>query len=229
MRRRGSAPAAPPALRARTRSTGLSPGRAAVRRPRAVPHTSAAAAAQAPGWGARSACAFEGREGPGRLRRSVDDQGGEKCRPRVGGHAGRAGRVQCPLHGREPARRDQPDAACAQHGVQHGGFSGPLAKGAVRSVSVEMMLELVENCFRVSLVEDQDSVEEFAPDGADEAFGDGVGPRRPYGRLDDRDVEGGEDGVEGGGELGSRSWMRNRNRWPASSRSMVRLRACWVS
>src|SRR4051812_26826787 len=65
-----------------------------------------------------------------------------------------------------------------------------------------MVLELVENCFRVSLVEDQDSVEEFAPDGADEAFGDGVGPRRPYGRLDDRDVEGGEDGVEGGGELG---------------------------
>ena len=29
--------------------------------------------------------------------------------------------------------------------------------------------------------------------------------------------------------LASRSRMRNRNRCPASSRSMVRLRACWVS
>ena len=54
----------------------------------------------------------------------------------------------------------------------------------------------------MSLVDDQDAVEEFAADGADEAFGDGVGPRRPHGRLDDRDVDGGEDGVEGGGELG---------------------------
>jgi hypothetical protein len=52
-----------------------------------------------------------------------------------------------------------------------------------------MVLELVENGCRVSLVEDQDAVEEFAAEGADEAFGDGVGPRRSYGRLDDRDVE----------------------------------------
>ena len=29
--------------------------------------------------------------------------------------------------------------------------------------------------------------------------------------------------------LASRSRMRNRNRCPASPRSMVRLRACWVS
>ena len=77
-----------------------------------------------------------------------------------------------------------------------------MAEGPVRPVLVEMVLELAENGCRVSLVDDQGAVEEFAADGADEAFGDGVGPRRSCGRLDDRDVDGGEDGVEGGGELG---------------------------
>ena len=43
---------------------------------------------------------------------------------------------------------------------------------------------------------------ELAAGGADEAFGDPVGPRCPDGRLDDADVDGGEDGVERGGELG---------------------------
>jgi hypothetical protein len=42
-----------------------------------------------------------------------------------------------------------------------------------------MVLELVESGCRVSLVDDQDAVREFAADGADEAFGNGVGPRRP--------------------------------------------------
>ena len=37
---------------------------------------------------------------------------------------------------------------------------------------------------------------------ADEAFGDRVRPWCPHRRLDDPDVDGGEDGVEGGGELG---------------------------
>jgi hypothetical protein len=48
----------------------------------------------------------------------------------------------------------------------------------------------------------EDAVEELAADAADEAFGDGVGPRCPHGCLDDADVDGGEHGVEGGGELG---------------------------
>jgi hypothetical protein len=45
-------------------------------------------------------------------------------------------------------------------------------------------------------------VEELAPDAADETFGDCVGPRPLHRRLDDLDVDGGEDGVEGGVELG---------------------------
>jgi hypothetical protein len=38
-------------------------------------------------------------------------------------------------------------------------------------------------------------------DRADEALGFRIRPRRPRRRLDDLDVGGGEDGVEGGGEL----------------------------
>ena len=53
-----------------------------------------------------------------------------------------------------------------------------MAEGPVRPVFVEMVLELAESGCRVSLVEDQDAVEEFATEGADEAFGDGVVPSR---------------------------------------------------
>jgi hypothetical protein len=52
------------------------------------------------------------------------------------------------------------------------------------------------------LIGDEDSVEEFAADAANEAFGDRVGPRRPHRCPEDADVGGGEDGVEGGDELG---------------------------
>ncbi len=63
-----------------------------------------------------------------------------------------------------------------------------------------MVFVLAEHGCGVSLVDDQDAVEQFAADAADEAFGDGVGPRRSYRRVDDPDIDGGEDGVEGGGE-----------------------------
>ena len=43
---------------------------------------------------------------------------------------------------------------------------------------VKVLLELVENGSRVPLMDDQDAVEEFAADGADEAFGDRVVPSR---------------------------------------------------
>ena len=64
-----------------------------------------------------------------------------------------------------------------------------MAEGPVRPVLVEMVLGFAENGCRVSLVDDQNAVDEFAVDGADEALGDRVSPRRSYGRLDDRNVE----------------------------------------
>jgi len=54
----------------------------------------------------------------------------------------------------------------------------------------------------VPLVDEQSAVEEFVSDVTDEAFGYRVGPRRLYRCLDDADVSGGEDSVEGCGELG---------------------------
>ncbi|MBV9921700.1 MAG: hypothetical protein JOY78_12730, partial [Pseudonocardia sp.] len=54
----------------------------------------------------------------------------------------------------------------------------------------------------MSLIDDQKAVEEFAADRADEALGDRVRARRLYRCLDDPDVHAGEDGVEGGAELG---------------------------
>jgi hypothetical protein len=52
----------------------------------------------------------------------------------------------------------------------------------------------------VPLVHDQEAGEEFAADRPDEAFGDRIRPRCTHWRLDDPDVDGGEDGVERGGE-----------------------------
>ena len=51
-------------------------------------------------------------------------------------------------------------------------------------------------------VDDQYSVEEFAANAADEAFGDRVGPRCLHRRPDDPHVDGGEHRVERAGELG---------------------------
>ena len=72
----------------------------------------------------------------------------------------------------------------------------------MRPVVVEVLFELAECCCRVPLIDKEDAVEEFVADGADEAFGDGVGPWCSYRRLDDLNIGGGEDRVEGGGELG---------------------------
>ena len=67
---------------------------------------------------------------------------------------------------------------------------------------VVVALVLTKGCRCVLLVDDQEAVEEFAADRSDEAFGDRVRPWCPHRRLDDLDVDGGEDGVEGRGELG---------------------------
>ena len=72
----------------------------------------------------------------------------------------------------------------------------------MRPVAVVMLFVLAQHRCRVPLVGDEDAVEEFATDGADEALGDRVGPWCPHRCADDADVGSGEDGVERGGELG---------------------------
>jgi hypothetical protein len=82
---------------------------------------------------------------------------------------------------------------------------------------VIVVVELVlAKCGRgVALIDDQDAVEEFAADGADEAFGDGVGPRCPHRCLDDRALVAVKTASKAVVNLASRSRMRNRNRWSA--------------
>ena len=59
---------------------------------------------------------------------------------------------------------------------------------------------------------------------------DGVRPRRPDRGLDDPDALGGEDGVEGRGELGvSVTDEELDRRSPARRVPCERLRACWVT
>ena len=65
-----------------------------------------------------------------------------------------------------------------------------------------MLDVLGEHDFEVASPEDEHPVQALAPNRADESLGDGVGPRRPDGRLDDPAALCGEDRVEGRGELG---------------------------
>ena len=99
----------------------------------------------------------------------------------------------------------------------------------MRSVIIVMALELAQHGYGVSSVEDQEVVEEFAADRADDAFGDRVRPWCTHRRLDDLDVDGGEHGVEGGSELGVAVADQEPEASVGSSRSMRRLRASWVS
>jgi hypothetical protein len=78
-----------------------------------------------------------------------------------------------------------------------------LAEGLVGTVRVVVLDVPGEHDFEVAPSEDEHPVQALAPDGADESLGEGVSPRRPDGCLVDRSALGGEDGVEGDGELGS--------------------------
>src|SRR5215218_4289507 len=72
---------------------------------------------------------------------------------------------------------------------------------SVRPVAVVMIDVDAEHALEVSSAEDQDPVETFTPDGADEALGVRVRPRRSYRCADHLDPFALEDLVEDGGVL----------------------------
>jgi hypothetical protein len=96
-------------------------------------------------------------------------------------------------------------------------------------MAVVVVRVLAENGGGVPLVDDEDSVEELAADGADEPFGDRVGRGGRTGVRMMRMSVAVKTASNAAVNLASRSRMRNRSWRPASSRSMSRLRACWVS
>jgi hypothetical protein len=74
------------------------------------------------------------------------------------------------------------------------------------------------------LVDGEEPVEEFAVDVAYESLGDGIRPWRTHRSLDHLDPEAVKTVSNMAVNFASGSWMRNRKRLPASSRSIERLR-----
>ena len=99
------------------------------------------------------------------------------------------------------------DSVTSDRGVEGddgGGVVGwwVLAEALVRAVVIEVAHVLVNNSVGVSVVVDQQPVGALGADTADEPFRIAVCPWRARRDLDHLDVVGGEDGIEGIGELG---------------------------
>jgi hypothetical protein len=69
-------------------------------------------------------------------------------------------------------------------------------------VTVVVLDKILEHCCKLALVEDRHPVQALPANGADETFGEGMGPWRPDRRADDPDALGSKDLVEAGRELG---------------------------
>jgi hypothetical protein len=115
------------------------------------------------------------------------------------------------------------DSVASGRGIEgdHGGRivgRRVLVKPLVRPVVIEMAHVPVQHGVGVSFVVDQHPVGAFGADAADESFRVAVRPGCPGRAFDDVDTFGGEDGVEGVGELGVREDPACRCRvagWPA--------------
>ena len=99
----------------------------------------------------------------------------------------------------EPVPSEHADG---RHGTWRVAGGRVLVQGSVRSVRVVVLDVLAQDDVEVAWSGDQEVVEAFPAQGADEALGDGVRPRCADRGSDDPDAGAGEDGVEGGGELG---------------------------
>jgi hypothetical protein len=89
--------------------------------------------------------------------------------------------------------------------------------------------EDAEHALEVTLVHDQEPVETFGGEDADETVGGCVRLRRSHRRLDDLAAFAGEDGIEVTGSLLSRSRIRKRNDPDRSWSVQANWRACWVT
>jgi len=99
----------------------------------------------------------------------------------------------------EPVSSEHADA---RPGTRRGvGCGWALVQGSVRAVGVEVLHILAQHDVEVAWSGDQDVIEAFPAQGADEPFRDRVRPGRPGRGADDADVGTGEDGVKGRGEL----------------------------
>jgi hypothetical protein len=77
----------------------------------------------------------------------------------------------------------------------------PEVERAVRPVAVVVLDEDAQRPLELPPVDDEEPIETFGPDGADEALGDRIRPRRSNRRPDDLDPFATEDRVEVTNEL----------------------------
>jgi len=103
-----------------------------------------------------------------------------------------------------------------------------LAKGAVWPGGVVVRQVFAQYLAQVALADDEQPVEEFAPQGPDDPFADGVrsGCLRRAGKNPDAGRQ--EEGVETGGELARAILIRNLTPVVRGPGSIRRLRAVWV-
>ena len=111
--------------------------------------------------------------------------------------------MSCDLHilvyqAAESISSQRPDCSSGRRGS--GACGRLLMQRPVRAMSVVVLDVLLQHDRQVAWSGDQQVVEAFAAQRADEALGDRVRPRCPDWGADDADV--GEHGVDGVGELG---------------------------
>jgi hypothetical protein len=97
------------------------------------------------------------------------------------------------------------------------------------AVRVEVLDIFVQHDVEVAWSGDQEVVEAFPAQGPDEAFRDRVRPGCPDRVRMIRMSAPTKTASNAGVNFLSRSRIKNRNRSARSSRSMNRLRACWVT
>jgi len=108
-------------------------------------------------------------------------------------------------------------------------YGRALMQRSVRAVGVVMLCVLAQYRGEVSGSGDEEVVEAFPAQGADEALRDRVRPRCPDRGANDADLGAGEHGVERGGEFAVPVADQEPERSARSPRSISRLRACWVT
>ena len=110
----------------------------------------------------------------------------------------------------EPVSSQRPDG---RSGVPIGAACGRLLmERSVRTVGVVMLDVLAQHRREVARSGDQEMIEAFTAQTADEPFRDRVRSRCPHWGADDADVRAGEDRVEGGSELAVPVADQNPNR-----------------
>jgi len=99
----------------------------------------------------------------------------------------------------------------------------------MRAMGVVLIDVVGKNGVELVAGEDQDPVEALPTDGADETFGERIGPRGTDRCANDPDLLGAEDLVKAGRDLVSRSRTRKWTACVRSANTMLRLRACWMT